>query len=300
MKNVTFNISASKFRCFTSAQEAKIKAGIQLFQKVVNDQHFKEKICNFVWTSEHGNRYERFLMSNGMSNMQVFDDLCNMLNKVMPSRSTDAKSMQDMTCMVMPVANKMEYEMIAKMNTVDCVCLNVSMLSKDWFTPVHVASTLMHEWCIAQGFSCTRNGVLVNDYFYTVPFACGRMMMEVAKDVYGSDPAWSKYFMEIKDTNFDYCACSSMYCCDMVMFECPNVCEQVDQVIATCETELDWLNCTANKTQDEVNRMTILANCISSMKEMKMRMFHTSLDGSEAIMMPFVERERVMVTASRS
>ena len=109
MKNVTFNITASRFRNFTTAQETKVKEGLALFQKVVEDARFKEKVCNFVWTSESGNAFNRFLMSKGMSNTQVFETICNSTGKMMNDTMMMATGNTNMVCNIVPCCNKNEY-----------------------------------------------------------------------------------------------------------------------------------------------------------------------------------------------
>ncbi len=295
MKNVTFNITASRFRNFTAAQETKVKEGLALFQKAVEDARFKEKVCNFVWTSESGNAFNRFLMSKGMSNMQVFETICNTTGKMMNDTMMMATGDSTMVCNIVPCCNKNEYVYCCTNTPMTTVCINTNMLNQDWYTPVHVAACIMHEWCVCKGFCCTTNGTLVSDYPNTVPYACGKTMMQVIKEVCAKDPQVSMYVSQINETNFDCCPCSTSWATDTTVTECVNVCEQVDQVVSALEMEMDMINCISNKSKDEVNRMTVLTNCITTMKDVKNRLTNTSLDGTETVMMPTVERRRVMV-----
>ena len=120
-------------------------------------------------------------------------------------------------------------------------------------------------------------------------------MMEVAKEVCAKDPQVSKYVTQINETNFDCCPCSTSWATEMTVPECVNVCEQMDQVISALTMEMDMINCVTDKSKDEVNRMTVLTNCVANIKDVKNRLTNTTLDGTETVMVPTMERRRVMV-----
>ena len=89
MVNVKFNVGSTRTSYFTKNQIAKVNAGIAIFEKVINNPSFKERITNFSWTTPSGTTYNRFLLCNGLSNTQVWDSLQSGCDWVTTTKSPD-------------------------------------------------------------------------------------------------------------------------------------------------------------------------------------------------------------------
>ena len=87
-----YNITSSRMSYFTDAQAAKVDAGVEIFKQIVCSEEFLNKVKNFQWRTSDGVAFKRFYLSNGMSNQQVGEMICDgfprtnsVINQMKPS-----------------------------------------------------------------------------------------------------------------------------------------------------------------------------------------------------------------------
>ncbi len=284
MVNVKFNIGCTRTAYFTKNQTAKVKAGIAIFEKVINHPSFKERICNFNWTSPEGTTFNRFLFCNGMSNTQVWDciqDGCDW--GTTPGTTTSFVN-------VVPCCSVSEMGWVAN-SPVPTICINTNVINNSWYTPVHIACCLVHEYCVNLGFSCLVNGTPVENWECTVPAACASICCDVARQMSMTDTDLAGYFQWINETNFNYYPCSTCFYVDAYTntTAAPNT--RIDELINTMYTELECLQSVTNCTPQETNRLNTVTECLNNLKEIKNRLYVTSLDGCEQVTSTVVESE---------
>ena len=283
MVNVKFNVGSTRTSYFTKNQMAKVKAGIAIFEKVVNNPSFKERIQTFSWTTPSGTTYNRFLLCNGMSNAQVWDCLqsgCEWGTTSKPSTTMN----------IVPCGSTTEMTWVVN-SPVPTVCINTNVINNTWYTPVHIACCLIHEYCVNLGFSCHVNGRLVEDWHCTVPAACADICCDIARDMSMSNTDISNYFRCIDTANFDYFACTT--CFHVEGYETNTLLwnTRFDEIINSMCCEMEWLENAKNRTTDETTRLTTVTDVVNTLRELKTRLYTTSLDGCERVTSPILETE---------
>ncbi len=284
MVNVKFTVGCTRTSYFTKNQTAKVNAGIAIFEKVINSPTFKERINNFSWTTPSGTTYNRFLLCNGMSNAQVWDCLqkgCDWGS--MPKSSTT-------TVNIVPCGSTTEMTWVANSPT-PMVCINTNVINNTWYTPVHIACSLVHEYCVNLGFSCHVNGRLVEDWHCCVPSACADICCEIAREMSMSNTDISNYFRWIDTANFDYFACTTCY--HVEGYETNNLLANTrfDEIINSMCTEIECLERTTKRNSKETTRLTTVTDVVNTLRELKTRLYSTSLDGCERVTSPILETE---------
>lgn len=284
MKNVNFNITSTTTNCFTPSQAAKVDAGIEIFKQVMNSEEFQNQVQNFQWRTSEGVAFNRFYMSNGMSNQQVWDMICN--NMDWKNGLTNVVTNNNVvTVNVVPCATTQEM-MDCCNNTAPTIGVDMNIINNSWYTPVHVACAMMHEWCTMCGFGCgTPTSKIENWTNWTVPVACAWMCKDVCKVVCDSNEV-TNWCNLINNQNFDYWACSMTCNAWTNTTNCVSPVAKMDECINMMEVEMNWLKSCNNVTPDVSNRMTTLTNCINAMNEMKMNLCNTSVDGTDWACMP--------------
>ncbi len=287
MVNVKFNVGSTRTSYFTKNQIAKVNAGIALFEKVVNSPAFKQRVIDFDWTTPTGTNYNRFLLCNGLSNTQVwetFEKGCDWGTWGTTTKPTTT------TLNVVPCCSTTEMTWVTNVPT-PTICINTNVINNTWYTPVHIACCLVHEYCVNLGFSCHVNGRLVEDWHCTVPAACADICCEIAREMGMSNTEISTYFRWIDSANFDYFACTT--CFHVTGYETNQILAntRIDEVINCMCTEIECLERTKNRTSAETTRLTTVTNAVNTLRELKTRLFSTSLDGCERITSPILETE---------
>ena len=282
MVNVKFNVGCSRTAYFTKNQTAKVKAGIAIFEKVVNHPSFKKQICNFNWTAPNGTIYNRFLFSNGMSNTQVWECIQNGCNWGTTSGST------------VPFVNIVPCSSASEMtwatnSPVPTVCVNTNVINNNWYTPVHIACALVQEYCVALGFSCKVTGSPLENWECTVPAACGAICRDVAHQLSMTDNEIAGYFQWVNETNFNYYPCSTCYYVDTVDNTRAVASTRIDELVNTMCTEIEWLKGLSNCTKQETSRLNTVTECLNNLKEIRTKLYTSSLDGCEQVTTPVVE-----------
>ena len=284
MVNVKFKVGCTRTSYFTKNQIAKVEAGIAIFEKVVNSPSFKERIINFSWTTPSGTTYNRFLLCNGMSNTQIWDNLVSGCDWATTPTTTPT------TVNVVPCGSYSEMTWVVNA-PVPTVCINTNVINNTWFTPVHIACCLMHEYCVNLGFSCHVNGRLVEDWHCTVPAACADICCDIAREMSMSDTEISNYFRWIDTANFDYFPCTTCFYVDGYETTTILANTRIDEIINSMCTEIECLERTSNPTPNETTRLNTVTEVVNTLRELKTRLYTTSLDGCERVTSPILETE---------
>ncbi len=290
MVNVIFNVGSVRTRPFTVNQMKKIEEGIAIFNQIVNSSTFRKRVTNYSWRTDNGTTYNRFHMSNGMSNDQVWDCIEQGFNRPVPATKKNNTSwvMNIMPCFSVN-------DIMWNRGWVNpTVWMDVNCMDQEWYTPVHVACCLVHECCVNMGFCADYNGQRVEYWRHTVPYACATICCDIICDMAKSNTTWKAWCSHIDSAQFDYCPCSYTYAAQGTTSWCMSPCARIDEVITWLNTEVQWIEDCNKPTTDEVNRMTTLTNTINSLREMKSKLFVTSLDGCERVGIPHTEMTTVV------
>lgn len=297
MRNVKLNICGTKNLQFTTKQMAKVQKGIEIFEKVVNSDTFKDQICNYTWTAANGTCYNRFHLSNGMSNEQVWNCLTN-------GTACWNTQIETATVNILPCANRsqmlsniMNPSLCVSTNvgrtmaantttTTPTICLNTNCLNDANYTAVHIAAALVHECCVNIGFTCHNNGTLVPNVKNTVPVACAITLIKCCKTVCAEDTNVVSCCNAINTDTCDYCACTTMFHIPGTETVLTTACTHLDAVVGCLETELDCLTNLDTKNNDELNRLTTITNCLTTLTELKSNLQATSLDACDTVGTP--------------
>lgn len=283
--NIKFNITPTRTNFFSKAQSEKVDAGVEIFKQVLNSDEFFKRVKNFQWRTSDGIAFNRFYLSRGMSNQQVGEAICRGLHRQQGLINV-IKSNVNIVINIVPCGNRQEAESVYNNTITCCLGIDVVKLNHPWYSPVHVACALMHEWCCWNGFSYGDALVakMENWSGNTVPIACAWITKDIAASVCNS-PEVSTWSSRIKNKNFDYCACSITYSMGFSSSYCSPVL-RLDELINLLEKELSWLTTCENKTPDISNRIAVLSKSLKLTNQMKLNLCNTTLDGSEWMHFP--------------
>ncbi len=291
MSNVTFTIGTNRTCRFTSSQVEKVNQAIEILDKVWGSTNFKKAITGFSWTSENGTTFDRFHMSGGMSNDQVWSCISNATN------TPTNKSKSKVNISVVPCANANDYNWCVN-NGMPCVGVNVNYINCEWYTPVHIACAIMYDYCVnCCGFTGYTNAHMVNCWNSTVPAACCTIVrdcaMKVGKDV--NVGQWTAYVNNGTFNCFPCCTTwGTTWNTNTGITAYDNTCVKVNEAICAMQNEIDCLNSIRNKSTDEVNRLTMMMNAVETMNTVCQNMWSTSLDGCETAWMPMGTTKNVV------
>ncbi len=283
--NLKFNITSSHMNSFSVAQAAKVDAGVEIFKEVISSEEFFNKVNNFQWRTSDGEAFNRFYLSNGMSNQQICDVICKEGNPTHDLINIE-KPNSVPVINIIPCSNQLEMENIHNNTITCCIGVDTNMLNNSWYTPVHVASAIMHEWCCWNGFNCSPPSTRMENWSgNTVPVACAWMTKDVAASICNSTEV-SNWCGMINNRTFNYCACSVTYSTLFSNQNCISPIVKMDECINMLEIELNWLTSCKNITPDITNRIKVLNNCLSMMTQMKLNICNTTMDGSDWACVP--------------
>ncbi|MEM6966848.1 MAG: hypothetical protein AAF573_18940, partial [Bacteroidota bacterium] len=278
---------------FTPAQAAKVEAGIEIFNQVISSDEFQNRVSNFQWTTPEGTTFNRFFVSNGMSNEQVCDMICNGVGTIWNGGNGEPPLVN-----IVPCATVQEVEACCTNPTTPCVPININVINNSWYTPVHVACAIVHEWCCCNGFTGTTFGVGIGNWSNnTVPVACAWICKDVCPTVCNTTEV-TNWCNMINDQTFDYCPCTTTFQVSPTTTGIVSPINNIDACINTIETELSWLRGSNNVTPSVNDRITVLTNCISTLTEMKTNLCNTSLDGCDVFGVPVTTSTMETVAAN--
>ncbi len=310
MKNIKFQFGSTPTCTMTQKQMEKVKSAITILEKVVASPSFKKNVNDFNWSSRNKTTYNRFHLSNGMSNAQVWDCITNATNWFNPTMKTKTTNT---VINIVPCTTRNEVvsrangtntmastpitagTTINPMAPVFNICLDANWMNSPMCTPVHIASCIMHEYCVCLGFGCQMNGQLVPNFDCTVPYACGTIVREVCQEMSKKNKMIAGCFEVINESNYNYSPCTTTFCCASVNTQCVTTCNTIDTAITGMMTELDCIENVSKNTKAETTRMETLTNCIKMLQEVKANLVNTSLDACETMSTPVSVREMTMI-----
>lgn len=283
--NLKFEITSSRMNSFSTAQAAKVDAGVEIFKQVICSEEFLNKVNNFQWRTSEGIAFNRFYLSNGMSNQQIGEVICKGLNRTYDLVNIAKQSSVSVANIVL-CSNRQDVKRIYN-NRITCYLgVDTNMLNNSWYTPVHVACAIMHEWCCWNGFNGSPVSTRMENWSgNTVPVACAWMTKDVAAAICNSSEV-SNWCGMINNRTFDYCACSTIYPTLSSTQNCISPIIKMDECINMLEMELSWLTASKSITPDVTNRITVLNKCLSMMTQMKLNICNTTMDGSDWACVP--------------
>lgn len=282
--NVRFRVSDAKKMSLTAAQLRKVEKAVEILNKVITSPGFKNRVCAFNWTDENGTRYNRFHMSNAMSNSQVWNCISNATSNWGNHKIQRANKLIE----VVPCTTKADYKN-ENWTVTSNVCINSLHISNITYTPVHLASAMFHEYCVnCCGFAAMTNGTISEYTDWTVPFACGFLIKDCVASAFPDDFDIQNLSEQCNTAAYNYFPPSMIWNDNEKheMILTSTACVKVDQTIYSMELELDCLENCKERSNEIADRMTVIQNCIESLKRMRKELFTTSLDGSEVTMMP--------------
>lgn len=148
----------------TRDQEAKVLDAVDLIKQVVASSQFKNKILNYKVNGK-----KTFVDNNGLSNAQIYQKILEGAEKLMPSKNNK----MDITVETYYVdANVIGYTL----PSINKIYMNTKYLNK--FTPVQVASNMVHEWLHKLGFGHDFEATATRPY--SVPYAVGYIVKTLA------------------------------------------------------------------------------------------------------------------------
>lgn len=153
---------------FTKTQEDKVQDAIDLIKQVIASDEFKNKVINYTYGGK-----KTFVDNGGYTNAQIYQKILEGSEKLNPGKNYR----MDLTIgTYYTSANVIGYTL----PTANQIWMNTRYLNN--FTPVQVASNMMHEWLHKLGFK--------HDYAstpsrpYSVPYAVGYIMKALAAKYY--------------------------------------------------------------------------------------------------------------------
>lgn len=276
MNNVNFSIGRTRNLTFTKEERSKLQAGLDIFLQAVNSKLFKTKVVNYQWRDAEGLVYNRFHLCKGMTNDEVLGCFEN-LN--MTLGTTD----NVINIGILPCRNRKDISTYSKM-TVSTIWINKGCLNNEWYTPVHVASCIAHEYCINLGFNSGVASGLVPHAEHTVPYACGKLLKEVAAQ-------WENRVTDIQDSfdlineqsEYEYLPCSTTFQLKGMEAESENSNEMVKALKKLLKKEIKSLKNLKVLSNEEFERLYALEKSIYKLKSIQSSLKKTSLDGIESI-----------------
>lgn len=267
-----FTIGRTRDCVFTREQISKIDAGIDLLCRAVQHKHFRQKIVNFSWESPNGNVYKRFYSCNQVSNVEVWQRIANFyrLNAENPIA-------------ILPCNTRKDILTYSSMNALS-IWMNKGYLNQEWFTPIHVASCLVHDLCDNLGFQSYLEGQFIKNRIPSVPFFCGYLVMQICQ-YWQEDVTDVRNSFDFIDTeNYQYFPCSIVFQTHKTSMQNQSANQILAQLIDQLLTEMDALkNDFSNMTPEELARYTALEKGVNSLKDLQKKLAITSLDGMDAL-----------------
>lgn len=284
MQHLNFTIGKTRNCAFTQDQLAKVEAGLAIFLNIVASSNFREKILNFSWKHAAENDFDRFHLSNALSNAQVFDTLIKAKGNFYPIGDKSPVA-------ILPCCSRKDIQAYMNLST-PTIWINTSWLNNEWYTAVHVAACICHEMCINRGFRCQMHGQLVANYQFTVPYACADFVRLIAIALSNEDENIRAAMPYILNTPFEYYPCSTVFNMDDWHGEVITCHQEARALVNRLAMEIDHLKTIQEPlSPKEFIRLEAAEKCVAMLKQMQSMLVDTSLDASDAIgvVLPFEE-----------
>ncbi len=275
MQKLQFTIGRTTKTQFDREMVAKIYAGLDIFKRILNHPLLDEKMLNFGWHDEENNYYHRFHLSNGLSNWQVLNRLRNAASIL----GEDVNG-TTITLAILPCDNRKDIQVYQNLRVAP-IWLNMGYLKNEWYTPVHVASCIAHEFCINLGFETHVNARLANYSTFTVPYQLGMLVKEIASSWKMQITDIRASFDFIQNSAYDYFPCSTLFSIRQTNSK-QNQYFVLNELLDKTMAEITHLEDLGNlMNDDELIRMEALRDCEKKLLEIKSILQNSSLDGSE-------------------
>ena len=144
MKSNPIKIGRTRSCFFTKIQKNKLETGVQIFLKALKQTAFEEEVLQFNWTNQQNKRFHRFYHANGLSNRQILDRL-----QKYPSYLEELGMSSQIV--LLPFNNRKDIQAYKAVDR-PIIWISVNCIHNDWYTPVHIASTICHELCLLLDF----------------------------------------------------------------------------------------------------------------------------------------------------
>lgn|SRR5690606_7318026 len=149
----------------TSSQRAKIQSAERKIIKVVGSEEFRSRILNH----KYGGKL-RFNNNNGLTNSQIYTKILQAAEKFKPAKNNT---------MDLNVKTYYQNSNVVGYTTTSSIYINMNTKYFNKYTANEVATNMTHEWLHKIGFGHAVNYSTSRDY--SVPYAVGRIMGELAK-----------------------------------------------------------------------------------------------------------------------
>ena len=277
MKHTKFTIGKTRHCTFTRAQLAKVSAGLDLFLQTVQQKDFRNRIEQFSWQGKNGRTYNRFLLSNHLSDTEVWERIEN--GAVFFNMGAVAAS----TIAILPCETRRDMEGYTNFSR-PTIWLNKGYLNQDWYTAVHVASAIAHDLCDNLGFHTMMNDQVVENVACTVPYFCGKLVLEICKKWQYEVTDIRQSFDYIEESKYDYFPCSVVFRSHKADTATQTSNQKIASLIDQMTTEMDSIK-KAGKVLNpaEYTRYSTLSKTIEALQNLQETLAHTSLDGSDSL-----------------
>ena len=170
-----FNI---KVHDMNSEREEKIFESVELLRRIFASHEFKTRILNHRFNGK-----KAFAWNKGLSNQEIYQRILGGVEKLEPERNN---------------AMDVEIDLFTDMNS-NVLGYTKTQTKKIWMntkyfnaetTNVELSSHLMHEWLHKLGFGHERKRC--QDRVYTVPYAIGYIVRDLAKEMIALDEQMEK------------------------------------------------------------------------------------------------------------
>jgi hypothetical protein len=161
-----------QFRNFTDSDKTKVFKAVEILEKVMNSNEFKQRVQNFTFQGE-----TRFHQNNGMSNEQIYQHLMTGEEDLIPG--VDRTMNFDLTL----YRSKNPWSKVKGYTKPDTIriWMNKKFFRKTSWTAIDVAGNMAHEWVHKMGFGHDyRHNA---DRPYSVPYAIGYIVGDVARSM---------------------------------------------------------------------------------------------------------------------
>lgn len=158
---------------FKTSVRDRIMEATKVLEEVINHDLFKSRVKEFKWTDKVGKEHANFHMSNGFTNEEILRMILSGKDKFNTTEDGD------IDVFIHPYrANKKKvgYTLTNTYKT----WINLKWLkSVPKSRPERIAGNLLHEYCHNLGFSHDINGKKVKHFENTVPYKCGKFVVEL-------------------------------------------------------------------------------------------------------------------------
>jgi hypothetical protein len=149
---------------FVDSQMTKINQAIVLLSKVVNSYEFRERIYNYQYLGQS------MFASTDLTNVKIYEKI--MTGKEQLSLVED----QTLNIEIRPYYN---WRSVVAYTTSQSTLVNFNTKFLNYYSPVDIAKTLMHEWLHKIGFNHDFSATSRRPY--SVPYGIGEIVRVLAK-----------------------------------------------------------------------------------------------------------------------